>query len=202
MTDSLLDLPWNPLSPGEVSRLFERFPGPWCIAGGWALDLFAGRQSREHSDLDVLVARDDLHRLHAALPGWLLYGASGTLTPWQAGSDLQEHIHDIWCRRGDGPWEFQVMVIDMTAEEWVFRRDDRIRGPLHGMTQTTDAGIPFLAPEIQLLYKSKRPSRPKDEQDFQNVLPSLSPAQRSWLDTALAIVDPENPWRSTLPAVD
>jgi hypothetical protein len=198
VTSELLELPWDPLSPEDVVRLFAAFPGRWCIAGGWAVDLFIGKQSRAHSDVDVLIARKDLDRVHAALPGWSLYGASGTLTPWEAGTELQQHIHDIWCRRGDGPWEFQLMVIEMTADEWIFRRDSRVRGSLRDMIQVTEAGIPFLAPEIQLLYKSKRPGRPKDKQDFATVLPSLSLSQREWLDSALAIVDPANPWRTAL----
>lgn len=198
MTGSLLELPWEPLPPEHAATLFAAFPGPWCIAGGWALDLFVGKQSRDHGDTDILIARTDLGHLHATLPGWSLYGASGILTPWDEGTELQEHIHDIWCRRGEGPWEFQMMVIETTDDEWIFRRDGRVRGPLDTMILTTDQGLPILAPEIQLLFKSKRPNRPKDERDFATMLPHLDRERRAWLDSALAIVDTENPWRMSL----
>ncbi len=202
MTASLLDLPWDPLSPDDVTSLFEPYLGPWCIAGGWALDLFVGEQSREHADIDILIARSDLGHVHATLPGWSLYGASGTLTPWDEGEELPEHIHDIWCRRGEGPWEFQMMVIEMTADGWVFRRDSRIRGPLDSMVVVTDGGLPILAPEIQLLYKSKRPNRPKDERDFATVLPHLGEQRRAWLAGALDRVHPGHPWREALDTGD
>ncbi len=43
---------------------FASLTVPWWIAGGWALDLFAGDQSRPHKDLDVGILRNDaLHVL-------------------------------------------------------------------------------------------------------------------------------------------
>ena len=45
-------------------------------------------------------------------------------------------------------------------------------------------GIPFLAPEIVLLYKSKAP-RPTDEADVRMALPALTTEQREWLRLAI-----------------
>jgi hypothetical protein len=64
---------WRPIEdPAEVGILFAHFPGIWCIAGGWALDLFTGEQSRPHEDIDIVVARSDLPLLHASFPHWWL----------------------------------------------------------------------------------------------------------------------------------
>lgn len=32
----------------------------WCVVGGWGVDALVGQQTREHTDLDVFVRRDEL----------------------------------------------------------------------------------------------------------------------------------------------
>jgi hypothetical protein len=54
-----------------------------------------------------------------------------------------------------------------------------------------------LAPEIQLLYKSKG-LRPKDQADFETVLPALDAARRGWLRSAIAVLSPAHPWLMAL----
>ncbi len=54
-------------------------------------------------------------------------------------------------------------------------------------------GLPFLAPEIQLLYKSSPTNRPKDERDFAHALPSLSTVQRQWLAANLELLYGDHP---------
>lgn len=203
MTDHNHLGPWDSLTPSETATLFADYRGRWCIAGGWALDLFTGVQSREHGDIDVLIERKDFSLLHGTLPDWELHAASGTTTLWEAGTALPDGVHDIWCRQRtgqrDGPWRFQLMVVntDASTGEWHFRRDDRIRGPLGTMTLMRE-GIPILAPEIQLLYKSKLPNRAKDEADFATVAPHLSPTQRDWLANAITLLYTNHPWLPTL----
>jgi hypothetical protein len=50
-----------------------------------------------------------------------------------------------------------------------------------------------LAPEVQLLYKSKD-LRPKDEQDFETMLRALDAGRRQWLRDALRVATPGHPW--------
>jgi len=188
---------WRPLAPDEVGDLFRNYPGTWCVAGGWALDLVSGGQSRPHSDIDIQIDRGDLPILHQSLPGCLLYAAHGDLTLWEPGTILPPEIHNIWCRRSGNPWEFQLMVGEFTATEWVFRRDDRIRGTREAMIQWID-GLPVMAPEIQLLYTSRLPNRPKGEHDFDHTLPHLTATQRQWLAANLTLLYGDHPW---LPAL-
>jgi hypothetical protein len=54
-------------------------------------------------------------------------------------------------------------------------------------------GSPCLAPEIQLLYKSKNP-RARDQADFGHIAPRLDPDARSWLKHALMRQDPGQAW--------
>lgn len=46
-------------SPEQVAELFSDLPEKWWIAGGWAIDLFLGEQTREHEDVDVAILRKD-----------------------------------------------------------------------------------------------------------------------------------------------
>jgi len=207
--------PWDPMIPSDIAILFTGYPGIWCIAGGWALDLFCGVESRPHDDIDVLVLRDDLALLHKALPGWELHAAHGTLAPWHAGTSLPDAVHDIWCRKAgrsdssdeavasERPWQVQLIVLETDGDDWLFRRDDRIRGPLRDLTCQRD-GLPVLVPEIQLLYKARLPNRPKDEADFTTVAPHLRGTQRHWLARFISLLYPElpglpeHPWLAAL----
>ena len=82
------------------------------------------------------------------------------------------------------------------GDTWICRRDDRIRRPYAAVIRA-GTGIPYLAPEVALLFKAKG-SRPKDEADFDSVLPMLTIDQRRWLDDALALVHPDHQWRHRL----
>lgn len=72
---------WDPLTPAEVAEVLRGLDPPWWLAGGWAIDLHVGRQTREHADTDVLVLRDDLPAVQQHLAGWDLHAADprGTL---------------------------------------------------------------------------------------------------------------------------
>ena len=85
----------------------------------------------------------------------------------------------------------------MRDGDWVYRRQPSITRSIAELGDTTPDGKPFLRPEIQLLYKSKR-IRTKDEADFREALPALAPAARAWLARALATIDPAHVWLDRL----
>ena len=70
---------------------------------------------------------------------------------------LPDALHDVWCRPSPGsPWALQLMVADTDGADWLYRRDHRVRRPvteLDGPAST--ASRPVIAPEVQLLYKSR-----------------------------------------------
>src|SRR5215212_9966399 len=48
-----------PYNPYDILALLGSAPFPWWIAGGWSLDLFLGKQTRDHFDIDVAISRND-----------------------------------------------------------------------------------------------------------------------------------------------
>ena len=105
---------WEALSPNGVTALFAGFDAPWWIAGGWAIDLFLGRQTREHGDIDLAMLRSDQDRLARYLADWDVHVAhDGVLTPWAAGDWLASPRHQFWVRpRPDAGWAFEVLLED------------------------------------------------------------------------------------------
>lgn len=171
---------WQPLSVEEVANLLSGLAVPWWIAGGWAIDLYVGCHTRTHRDIDVLVRRDDQLEVRRHLSGWDF--AKTGLKRWLPGEFLKPPVNDIWCRRTpDSPWLLQLMLLDTDGGEWVFRRDPSIRGSLEGLGCLTPSGIPYLAPEIQLLYKAKGETLDRDQTDFDAALPLLERSACAWL---------------------
>ena len=198
---------WSPLSPQDAAALFSSLDAPWWIAGGYAIDLFLGRVTRDHDDIDVQVLRRDQHAVRMALDGWDVQEANRTMEvspetwpfrPWVRDSALSSGVHDIWCRpRPEAPWALQLMIADTENDDWLFRRMPHIRRPIASIGRRTQGGIPYIAPEIQLLYKAKEP-RGKNEADFLHALPYLDRASRQWLSRALAITHPGHAWLNAL----
>jgi len=187
--------------PAEVADLLGRATCPWWIAGGWAIDLYVGRQTRAHDDIDVLILRDDQVAVQQALHGWDLHAADppGSLRKWRAGDVLPVGVHDIWCRRTPtSPWSLQIMIDDASDGVWKYRRDARIERPVGELDGNACNGDPrVLAPEVQLLQKSASP-RPKDEADFLAMNELLGPDQRQWLLRSLALTSPNHHWLTQL----
>ena len=173
----------------------------WWLAGGWAIDLLVGQQTRRHEDLDVLVLRPEQHVVREHLREWDVHVADppGALRPWPLGEELPPHLHDVWIRRDAGsPWRFQLMIDDVDGDDWLFRRDHRIRRPIASLRgRASREDLPVLVPEIQLLYKSGRP-RPKDLADLDTVLPHLTDEERRWVHDALVLTRPDHEWIARL----
>jgi hypothetical protein len=195
----------TPIPIVQANTLFEGFPHPWMIAGGWAIDLFLGIVRRQHKDVDIAIFRQDQLALQEHIRGWQVYKAdAGKLEPWAAGDYIEPPIHTIWAWRpgrpaGDvrGQPDLEFLFDERDATHWLFRRDPRITRPLAKACLTTRAGIPFLAPEIVLLYKSKE-SRPEDHDDFGAVHGALNSEQRAWLSSALSRTLPDHEWLAYL----
>jgi len=190
---------WTPLPLAETVARFTPAPFRWWISGGLALELHTGRSWRHHSDTDVGVLRRDAPGVVSVLAGWDLHVASGgALSPWTGAPLLADRRqNNVWCRPDpSSPWCLDLTVADGDDEAWTFRRDPSVRVPWPDAVLETRDGIPYLAPELQLLFKS-RDRRDKYDVDAREVIPALDPARRARLG---AFLPAGHPWRPLLEA--
>lgn len=193
--------PWQPLTVHALAARLDGADFPWWIAGGYALELALGESIREHADIDVLILRRDHVKFRHHFASWDCWAADppGTLRPWPIPEALPASVHDIWCRSApEDSWRFQAMIDEASNEHWCSRRDPSIRLPLTTITRTTQDGIPYLDPAVQLFYKARQP-RPKDQLDFARVTQSGINLNRSWLTAAIEQCHgPDHEWLAVL----
>jgi hypothetical protein len=188
-------------SLSAVHAYFADYPGRYWIAGGWALDLFADRVRRPHTDVDVLVLARDLDLVAATFttPRPTLENPNtGERRAWQPGETLTPGPDVLAFPDDLFPSPVRVVLAASDGDDWVYHRGrGTLRRPLDEITLTTADGIPYLAPEIVLLFKS-RSDRAKDNADFNDVAAALHPARRAWLHQHIAPRYADHPW---LPAL-
>lgn len=188
--------PWRPVPPTGVAELLGGFPGPWWIAGGWAIEAFTGRH-RPHEDTDVALFRRQLPELRFALAGrfHLWSAGSGALRP--VNDDFPEPHPDsaqVWLREhAQAPWVADVLLDDDRDGLWCNRRWPDHVAPLEDVTWVARDGVRYLNPEIVLLFKA-RLRRAKDEADLAAALPLLDQRRRAWLRSTLETVAPGHAW--------
>ena len=185
------------MSLAEAKALLADLPVAWWISGGYALELHLGTSWRGHDDLDVSLRRADVGALLALLPDWEVHvAADGRLRRWDGAPLLaSRHENNLWCRPGpDEPWALDVIVSDGDDDEWIFRRDHGIRFPWPMAVLVAADGTRYLAPELQLLFKS-RALRPKDDEDAAQVIPLLDADRRRRLGELLPAT---HPWQERL----
>jgi hypothetical protein len=194
--------PWSPLALDEAARLMDGLGAPWWVAGGWAIDLFLGRTTRPHADLDLAMLRREQGALLALeRDGWELHvAADGMLTRWQVGDFLEGGArHQLWARPAPGaPWALEILFEEALGDDWLFRRDARIRLPLARFGRRPAEGPPFVAPEVALLYKAKEPELARNAADFDAAQRPLGAFARAWLREAIETTHPGHPWSRRL----
>jgi 2-amino-4-hydroxy-6-hydroxymethyldihydropteridine diphosphokinase len=185
------------LRPADAAAWFDGWDGVWAVAGGYAIELFVGRPVREHHDLDISVARSDAELLHGQLAGWELFFPSPEASVlWGAGTPLPDDEFQLWCKR-DGLWTHEILFEDIRDGQLHYRRAPSWSLPLDEAIERTKDGIPYVAPHMQLIYKSKRVTQ-RDQIDVAAAAPLLSPAQREFLAAYLRRRDPSHPWLALL----
>lgn len=74
----------------------------------------------------------------------------------------------------------EILLNEIENDYWIFRRDNRIKLESTKLFHINSIGIPYLAPEVVLIYKSKF-KKQKDLFDLKQTLPKLSKEQLLWL---------------------
>lgn len=175
----------------EVRQRLANFPGDYWIAGGWAVDLRLGHQTRRHKDIEIAIDRRE-QRLLVDLPGLshIEYAHSGQMFRW-GGEGLRLPIHELYAYFTDG-FVLEVLLNEFDGDDWIYRRNGHVK-----LEYTRFASGEALPAVVVLLYKSKNP-RPQDEQDFESLLPKLDAGDRLWLREAIARDYPRHHWIAAL----
>ncbi|MEU3032521.1 nucleotidyltransferase domain-containing protein [Streptomyces incarnatus] len=194
-----LDARWaDAWRPEQVAERLNGVGVPWCVAGGWALDLFRGEQTRPHGDLELAVPAARFTEIRDRFPE-CAFDAVGSGKVW-ASPEAGElaATHQTWLRDpASGQFLFDVFREPHDGGTWICRRDERLRLPYDAIIERTTDGIPYLIPELVLLFKAKA-ARPKDQADFEGILPLLSRARRDFLGAWLTRVHPGHDWAARL----
>jgi GNAT superfamily N-acetyltransferase len=191
---------WDAWDPQEVQRRLARVEAPWCVAAGWALDLFLGEQRREHEDIEIAVPHHRFGEVAEALAHFELFVVgAGHAWPLAQAGEIFDTYHQTWVREpASGLWRVDVFREPAEGETWICRRDQSIRMPYDRVIERTPDGIPYLRPELVLFFKAKH-VRPRDDEDFAAVVPRLQPERRRWLADALSRVYSDHRWLAALP---
>ncbi|MBM7666003.1 hypothetical protein JOC25_002496 [Solibacillus kalamii] len=177
----------------NVTSLMGKFNKTWFIAGGWAIDLFMGKETREHKDIEIAIFRKDQIDLKAYLKEWDFKKViKSEFLKWE-NEFLELPIHEIHASNKLNGDKIEVLLNEVKDNVWTFRRDLRISSPLNSVWSYSETGIPYLNPEIVLLYKAKN-TREKDHQDFITVKDHLDNMKRQWLKSALELHEPDHKW--------
>jgi hypothetical protein len=190
-----LDDTWSSCwTPSDVAHRLAGITTPWCVAAGWALDLFRGTQTREHGDIEIAVPAARFPEVRDRFPGYV-FDAAGSGRIWEnATAEVLAAVHQTWLRDpASGDYLLDVFREPHDSDTWICRHDETIRLPYRDIIHHTRDGIPYLVPELVLLFKAKH-ARPKDQADFDATVPHMTSAQRETLAELLAHARPGHPW--------
>ncbi|MFF3212847.1 nucleotidyltransferase domain-containing protein [Streptomyces sp. NPDC002886] len=181
-------------TPAEVAARLAGVPAPWYVAGGWAVDLFTGGPPRHHGDLEIAVPAASFPEILARFPEFV-FDVVAHDRLWELTPEVSGLTHQTWLRDpATGNFLVDVFREPHDGETWIYRRDPSVRLPYTAVVSRTPDGIPYLAPELALLFKAKA-VRPKDQRDFARALPLLDDTRRARL---AALVEREHPGHAWL----
>ena len=207
-----------------MAEVMSTYSRPWCLCGGWAVDAWLGRETREHRDFDVTLFADDYQEFFNHLSGWNMVAHCGpdpgvVTEPWDGRAlDLPAHLHarppgaenhERLLRWVTPPFEgekdgldIEFVINEAEDGEWLLNREPRISLPLDRCWRDSEAGMPTAAPGVILFYKATayhddprfQGRRPYDESDFFALLPLVGQAERRWLAESIEAARPGHPW--------
>lgn len=185
---------WEAWRPEQIADLLEPVELPWAVAAGWAIDLHLGGDHREHGDLEIAVPRPRFGELLPLLDDfelWVPIGDGKGLKPFEPDSES----HQTWAREPTTHlWRFDVFREPADGATWICRRDERLSMTYPELIRRTPDGIPYVRPDVTLLFKARHSHEEKNEDDFSATLPTLRREERAWLRHALELAHPGHEW--------
>jgi hypothetical protein len=167
----------------NVADLMSTYRSAWALCGGWAVDAWLGRLTRDHGDVDVAVFEKDRRELFEHLAGWQLIAHEETKEnegselwdgrrlllpahmhgrPPEESGPLPERFDPSGMRilfAADGFW-LDVCLCERSqtgrtaGREWVLNSAPRVALPLGQCIRQSVWGLPTVTPEVLLFFKA------------------------------------------------
>ncbi|MBQ4047045.1 MAG: hypothetical protein IJC93_01580 [Clostridia bacterium] len=195
----------------------------WAVCGGYALDLFLDRTIRKHSDIDICVFENDRDTIlqYMLKRDWRVYEfrGQGKVRPLNSAS-TSDVGRNFMCINGECdlvkfyPCEdtgmlyhqfFHIGIRTFNYIEFLFSKNnknnfvfDEAKNIYRDLSKAIlfNGNIPYLAPEIALLYKSSQAEREEYHYDFEQTYPHMSNEQKEWFSQKLDVLYPDgHKWR-------
>src|SRR4051812_41298210 len=116
--------------PRAAATAMIGFDHPWCIAGGWAIDLMVGRATREHKDVEIALFREDQHLLRSFLQDWEFFIAvNQQFASWPEEKMLNLPLHELHATSPAGA-KLEFLLNERDAIDWIYRREFSVRRPI------------------------------------------------------------------------
>ncbi len=207
----------NNLLISSVNELLKNKNFDYAFCGGYAIDLFLGRQTRKHRDIDILAYwedRDSIIEYMWSL-GFEVYemiGGGQTHRITDVNKQMKVKRNIIAVNNCDFVWieptkSSDIFNIDfLPAEqtepnfiEFLFNdktENDFLYARNHHVKRSLDKAIlynyeiPYLAPEICLLYKSTDTDRVGYQSDYDSAIKAINCEQKDWLNNSLKFMFP------------
>ncbi len=191
----------------------------YTFCGGQAIDLFLGYETRVHGDIDVCAYWNERDKVIQFMQsqGFMVYEMLGGGRAHRI-TDISNQMkakRNIFCFKEDCPlvrlyphdendcccieflhigqteFDFIEFLFNNRSEtQFEYARNRDIKREYEKAVLYAD-GVPYLAPEICLLYKSTDTEREGYQRDFELAYTSMNPEQRAWLQNALKRLYPQ-----------
>src|SRR4051812_41061331 len=131
--------------PELVASVMEPLGVWWAVAGGWAVDLWVRRGTRDHHDGGGALRRRDpavVQRTLSVHGKMLCIDPPGTgWRTWRGEEISRPSFQTKACLGAD---EFDVFLEDVEHDQWVFRRNATVRRPFAEIAEPATRGLPVL----------------------------------------------------------
>ncbi|MDD2889950.1 MAG: hypothetical protein PHE49_04835, partial [bacterium] len=115
---------------------------------------------------------------------------------WGENEELYFPVHEIHATNNQ-KLHLEILLNESDELKWVFRRNKNIKRDISDIGLRYNNEIPYLSPEIVLLFKAKS-TKKKDDADFRNVLRFMQLTSIEWLKESLEICYPNHHWLGVL----
>lgn len=206
-----------------ANHLLQDVPITWAICGGFAIDLFLGKETRAHGDIDICVFEKERETISKYMlqNDWQVYEFRGNGKVRLQNEDLSsepgrnlmctkdtcELVKFYPCEEDNLLWyeffhtglkqlDYLEFLFNISMEDaFIFDKSKGIKRELSKAILYHE-GIPYLAPEIVLLYKASNADNAEYQYDFEQAYLHMHEEQKSWFLQGLDTLYPAgHKWR-------